>query len=596
MEFSTVRSYASGGGGGVAKKSRSGATEGLGGEQYATKVKDNIEAYLAKLRKGKFVVREYQSQSIAAARECAGILRAVVELYHEAETQPQSKSVQSLLHDAPAIEVTTEQVSTILRHVTRAGSAMQRGPYFKLLLTNVTRRVLSILRQAAAESVGSESELEAIAKIIIDDARATLGSSVDESEVEEDSSFEVVQQATPPKEVQSGSSDDGSDDDDNNRHGDHSDDDDVQMETSAIATNNFLKVEAAQQQKQQREQQQQKPKGMKRTTFSLADDSSSSAQKSKPMALGGLTRQQSSDNDDHHGHEHQPSSLLSDFMVSTPPKNVLPRAPSILGEVDVLKEKTYAVRFEEFIQRSIDGIRSFEGELAYVTQELCKRAARQLHPLDTVITIGSSHSTLNFLLKATEDYAKLGTMFKVIVLEGRPLRGAHRLADALRERGVEVRVLPDSSAFAVMSTCTKVVIGVENVLANGGLLAPIGTHPLCIAAQHFSVPVMVVTMTLKMTPYYPSDTRCTSLVKISRTRSEELPWSTFAFPGDVLAMDEWAAMDVDPKLQPIDVTNPLMEYVPPHLVSVFATNEGEYTVPQIHRIVRDNYNNEDAHL
>lgn len=555
---------------------------------YAATIRDAIEAFLGKLRRGKFVTREYQSQSVVAARECAGILRTVVELYHEAETQPQSKSVQSLLHDTPAIEVTTRQVATILRHVTRAGSAMQRGPYFKLLLTNVTRRVLSILRQAAAESVASEAELEGIAKEIIEDAKDKLGSSSESDDEAEAAEFDMVQPGTD-------STSDGhrsADDDD--------DDDDVQMETSVIAsTNNFLKAESAQQQggNSASSRGDRTGGGMKRATFTLSQESTSPSQRhggSRPVPLGGAMGQPSRSSSDMAG-GHEPSSLLSDFMVISPPKNVLPRAPSILGEVDVLQEKTYAVRFEEFIQRAIDGIRSFEGDLAYVTQELCKRAARQLHPLDTVITLGSSHSTLNFLLKATEDYAKVGTMFKVIVLEGRPLRGAHRLADALRERGVDVRVLPDSSAFAVMSTCTKVVIGVENVLANGGLLAPIGTHPLCIAAKHFSVPVMVVTMTLKMTPYYPSDTLCTSLVKISRTQSEELPWSTFSFPGDVLAMDEWA--DVDPTfLHALDVANPVMEYVPPQLVSVFATNEGEYTVPQIHRIVRDNYNNEDAHL
>jgi translation initiation factor eIF-2B subunit beta len=166
----------------------------------------------------------------------------------------------------------------------------------------------------------------------------------------------------------------------------------------------------------------------------------------------------------------------------------------------------------------------------------------------------------------------------------------------LRERGVEVSVLPDSSAFAVMAICSKVVVGCENVLANGGLLARMGTHALCIAARHFSVPVLVVTMTLKMTPHYPSDAACSSLVKISRLKAEEHQagvWETHGGPYESLPPCYRHPVDEQRGGVALDTPAARMEYVPGDLVSLFITNDGEYTVSQIYRIVRDNYNAED---
>lgn len=556
-------------------------------EDYAARIKDRIEAYMMKLRRGKFAVKDNQSLSITAARECASILRMVVESFHEAEMLPNSRSMRTLKAGAPAVEVATQQVATLLRHITRAGAAMQRSPHLKLLLTNVTRRVLSILRDAAEQSMATEGELETIANDMLRD----LPTSDDDDEDDDDGFVAVEAPSASPSTARQKDEETGplSDDDcciDS--------DDDVELEgvaPSSSATSGAHKSHTGgplTSNPASTNLSTAKPSLSRGVKF----DDDATAKSSKPIAVAVKHAEPATER------AHEPGSLLSDFLAPyTPPKQMLTRAPSILGEVDTAVVKEYPVKFEDFIARGIDGIRGFEEELAFTTQELGKRAARQLHPLDTVITLGTSHSTASFLLRAAEDACanNASGSFKVIILEGRPLRGVHRLADMLREKGVEVRVLPDSSAFAVMSTCTKAVIGVENVLANGGLLAPIGTHPLCVAAKHFCVPVMVVTMTLKMTPYYPSDNLCTSLVKLSRSSAEELPWSTFAYPGDVYPTSEWS--HVDPTfLHELDVPNPLMEYVPPQLVTLFATNEGEYTVPQIHRIVRDNYNVEDGHL
>ena len=43
------------------------------------------------------------------------------------------------------------------------------------------------------------------------------------------------------------------------------------------------------------------------------------------------------------------------------------------------------------------------------------------------------------------------------------------------------------------------------VLANGGLIAPSGTHMVALAAKYFKVPVVVCCGLYKLTPHYPVD-------------------------------------------------------------------------------------------
>eukprot|EP00796_Vickermania_ingenoplastis_P009541 gene9541-6698_t len=202
-----------------------------------------------------------------------------------------------------------------------------------------------------------------------------------------------------------------------------------------------------------------------------------------------------------------------------------PQHPSVAHE--------FPVRLTEFYDGCLRGLEELGSEVAAMTDELCKRVERQIHRGDVIISIGCTHTVRQYLLAASNLQR-----FRVVLLDGAPtpLLMVDQLAAELRARGVEVQRLPDSSAFAVMNTCTKVVIGAESVLANGGMLAPIGSRLLCVAARHFAVPVLVATTTLKMSPYYPSDPLCTRLVRITKAKAQELPWSIYGAPELILPM------------------------------------------------------------
>ena len=49
------------------------------------------------------------------------------------------------------------------------------------------------------------------------------------------------------------------------------------------------------------------------------------------------------------------------------------------------------------------------------------------------------------------------------------------------------------------------LVGTHVVLANGGIMAPVGTHVVALAAKHHSCPFVVLTGLHKLSPLFPHD-------------------------------------------------------------------------------------------
>nr|CCC92191.1 putative translation initiation factor eif-2b beta subunit [Trypanosoma congolense IL3000] len=460
---------------------------------------DLIETFVGNVRRGKLGPRDGKSFSMTAASESVQLLHTVITLFREHG----EKLGAAGGHILRSGFITTKQIQKLLWLVSFTGDAMLRAQFGTLLLTNVTRRVLSFIRTATAECKANAHKLE-----------------------NPDSRAESVLRS---------------------QHEDHAG--------------------------QRKKQKQQRRGGKQRDNVARS-------------TAGDETDSTTHSNDPNENFDEEQQEILT---IGIPGRQTLRRAPSRRElEGSMREEVEVHIRADDFFNCVSQYIEQFSAEIEGMCDALCDRAVKQLHSTDTVITTGSSHTTRRYLLHALAT----GASFKVIILEGAPMpsEASHKLASELRSKHAEVQVLPDSSAFAVMGTCTKVLIGVENVLANGGILAPIGTHPLCIAAKHFAVPVLVVTTTIKMTPFYPSDAYCTSLVKISRSSAQEIPWNTYGSPGDVLPAPYGADVET---FGSFVVHSPVTEYVPPELITLYATNESEYTPSQIHRIVRENYSPED---
>lgn len=707
-------------------------------------ISPDIEKFLSKLKSGTISGYKGQSLSTAAALEMVELLKCIIERFKEFENDEEetssfgSPTLKMRQQHRPEVEVVSSQVQRLLHLVARTSEALIRPQFGTLLLTNVTRRVLSIIRDAAQESRVSEADLARMSSAATSPNQPML-------------SFPGVDSNNQLDEVDFAAARRGSRQDEDTEEGVSSTQKLPTFSSSSGCEGQDMDVMKAKEHRRRLEEK--------------------TGQEGKPASYSTPPRHPNTSSSHHHGSPSNPqnrdprtvrfadTSLLepaaslsvmntTDTKVSVPGQHNIRRAPSqreiYMGSTSDLHSHLVAtggttdaaagagahiraespcgtadpaalpsstgtvplsppplpfgapahefpVRLNDFYDNCFECLSEFSAEIEEMTKHLCNRVERQIHRGDVIITIGCTHTVRQYLLAASEKQ-----LFRVLLLDGAPTSSlmVDKLATELEDRNVEVRRLPDSSAFAVMNTCTKVVVGAESVLANGGMLGPIGTRMLCVAARHFSVPVLVATTTLKMSPYYPSDPLCSRLVRITRARAQELPWSIYGAPELVLPLphgvwvdatgparhpghlspsNKWRERERERDLKEKEWTSngdqyfantpgnspalaaltnsfrgataPLgpaagvslagheggrgdagaafsvgavrldrttdgrsgtslvmsqvavhcasTEYVPPELVTLYATNESEFTPSQCHRVVRANYNDAD---
>ena len=448
-------------------------------------VRDSIEAFLIKMNRGKFHSTGNRSQSCIAAKEALKIFRLIIDRTHEGERgcRPQE----------------------MLARVTKIGMHLQRAPAFRLLLANLTRRVLLIVREAAVAN-----------------QRTAVAMGGDLSELAGDDEIDAAAAESE------GDGDAGGD-----------------------------------------EELPLSPLGAGKGRFPAVADTCG-------MGSGEGTSDIFYSNNSFFTPEAHAAA------AATPPTDVsLPRIPS-MAPVD----KVTSVHFGSFKGGILKALEELSDEIDEAIDVLCEAAPNHIYTNETILTYGCSHTVLRFL-KTVADAKR----FHVLALQAEPHGAPAPLVEELAPMGVRVDIVPDSAAYALMGKVQKVFLSTDAVLANGGLLAPSGSLMVCLAAKHYSVPVVVVTTALKITPYFPSDSMCTSLVKMSATNAMEMLWPTFGPPSAVLPVPHHTVHDVTAL-----VFNPIMEYVDPDFVSLFITNEGEFTPTFIHRFLKDQYHAEDAHI
>lgn len=104
---------------------------------------------------------------------------------------------------------------------------------------------------------------------------------------------------------------------------------------------------------------------------------------------------------------------------------------------------------------------------------------------------------INFLLSARKVRS-----FEIIVVESETQELGKQTAEILSKSNLNVTLVPFTNSFAIMQRVNKLLLGVDAILKNGGLLMHPGTNALCLAAKQFSVPVIVLSGAHKLTPKY----------------------------------------------------------------------------------------------
>lgn len=128
------------------------------------------------------------------------------------------------------------------------------------------------------------------------------------------------------------------------------------------------------------------------------------------------------------------------------------------------------------------------------------------------------------------------------------------MAVNLAKAKIKTTLISDVAIFAMMSRVNKVIIGTDTVMANGGLRAITGSHTVAQAAKHYSVPVMVLLPLYKLSPLYLRSYKQDSFNK-------------YVSPFLGLIQSNNAQL-----LQKIHAYNPMFDYVPPDLVTLFISN------------------------
>jgi len=198
------------------------------------------------------------------------------------------------------------------------------------------------------------------------------------------------------------------------------------------------------------------------------------------------------------------------------------------------------------------------------------QATSHIHAGEVILVYGRSKTVQSFLKAAAKK-----RQFQVIVCESAPHFAGHIMAKSLADSGIDTTVIYDSATFATMARVNKVLMPAHAVLANGGLIAPSGSHMVALAAAQNSVPVVSITGMFKLCPLFPHEGQDTLQDLVS--------------PSSVVDRIELNNEVMDQ----VEFINPVHDYIPPHLINLFVTNIGAFQPSYVYRLLAEYYHSDD---
>lgn len=222
------------------------------------------------------------------------------------------------------------------------------------------------------------------------------------------------------------------------------------------------------------------------------------------------------------------------------------------------------------IENIIADIEGLLASLEDTSTEINKQSGEHIMDNDIILTSNYSGQLLEFLIEASKT-----KLFHVIVAESSPSMSGLNMAKALANAGVKTTIIEDTSIFAIMPRVNKVIIGARAVMANGGLISYNGVYNICLAAQTYSIPIVVVSGIFKLTPMYPFD------------------HETF---NEHLSPDKIYDCKFPDNMSNIMFNSPAYDYIPPEFITIFVTDEGSQNPSYIYRLFNENFSQQDYFL
>ncbi|KAM1263436.1 hypothetical protein FF1_028415 [Malus domestica] len=270
---------------------------------------------------------------------------------------------------------------------------------------------------------------------------------------------------------------------------------------------------------------------------------------------------------------------LQMLLEDIPDAAAVPRTSSSGGDSE---EKTKSAdkssRSRRLKHDVIEAVNELIQDIGTCHEQIAEQAVEHIHHNEVILTLGSSRTVLEFLCAAKEKKRS----FRVFVAEGAPRYQGHLLARELVARGLQTTLITDSAVFAMISRVNMVIVGAHAVMANGGVIAPVGLNMVALAAQRHAVPFVVLAGSHKLCPLYPHNPEV--LFNELRSPSELLDFGEFS---DCMDFGSGTASSL------LQVVNPTFDYVPPKLVSLFITDTGGHNPSYVYRLIADYYSADD---
>lgn len=95
------------------------------------------------------------------------------------------------------------------------------------------------------------------------------------------------------------------------------------------------------------------------------------------------------------------------------------------------------------------------------------------------------------------DAHKKEKLFKVIVVDSRPLLEGREMLRKLVNAGINCSYVFINAVSYVMSKATKILLGAHSLLANGYVMSRTGTAQIALIARSYNKPVLVCCETYK---------------------------------------------------------------------------------------------------
>ena len=231
---------------------------------------------------------------------------------------------------------------------------------------------------------------------------------------------------------------------------------------------------------------------------------------------------------------------------------------------------------EENINSILEEISNLISEINSISETITKQKEIKDLISDGDIILTSNYSEQVAKILAENKKTK---NFKVFVCESAPKLREKSQVDELKKIKLDLTVIEDDDIYSVMKKYTKVkvLLGAKGILVNGGLITYGGAYNICLLAKMFSNPVIIVGGTTKLTPMY--------------SFKHEL-YNEYLSPDLIFGKN----MDYKGDISNIQFNIPSLDYVPPNLISMYATDIGILNPNYLYKNFNDMYDLEDYEI